>query len=67
MSTLVNARTGEVEIYRLPSFSWGKDLALGLKAVLPIKVVELESRRKFKSWVGAIIIIQQPLSRGVAP
>ena len=32
-------------------------------AVLPVKAMELESRRKFKSWVGAIIIIQQRLSR----
>ena len=62
-STLVNARTGEVEIYRPPSFSWGEDLARGLNAVLPVKAMELESRRKFKSWVGAIMIIQQPLSR----
>jgi hypothetical protein len=31
--------------------------------MLPVKAVELESSRKFESWVGAIMIIQQPLSR----
>jgi hypothetical protein len=49
---LVNAHTGEVEIYRPLSFSWGEDLSRGLNTVLPVKVIELESRRKFKSWWG---------------